>query len=147
MKSLRLGGPIVATSKAFNCNLRFTSFIGLRSVNNVVIGKAALGPHRKGPCPHVTRATRNVLGYIKLRGGKISCFYRRVCPRVGSVHAGVVIGISNSYLRSCTRYTTHVGRLRRVPTVRLGVSYPGAISCARLQTRRARSRLKKKTYY
>lgn len=123
--SLGLGGPIVATSKAFNCKLRFTSFIPLRRVKNVVMGNAALRPHRKGSCPHVTRAPRKVLGYINLRGGNIRCFYRRVCPRVGSVSAGVVMGIDKRSPRDCTRYTTHIGRLSGVPTVRLGVSYPG----------------------
>lgn len=125
VNGLGLSGPIVATSNAFKCKLRFRSFISLRGVKNVVIGKAALRRHRKGPCPHVTRAPVNVLGTIKLRGGNIRCFISRVCPRVGSVHAGVVMGISNSRMRSCTRATSVVGRLRGVPTVRLGVSYPG----------------------
>ncbi len=125
MNGLRLTGPIVATSNAFNCNARFTSFMSLGHLNNVVIGNAALRRHRNGPCPHVTRAPTNVLGTIKLRGGNISCFYRRVCPAVGSCGARVVIGIDNSTVRSCITATRHVGTLRTVPTVRLGVSYPG----------------------
>lgn len=122
---LRVGGPMVATSNAFKCNRRFTSFVSVAQVNNVVMGKAALRGHRKGPCPHVTRAPSNVLGTIKLRGGNMRCFIRRVCPHVGSVRAGVVIGISNSTVRSCMGATRVVGRLSGVPTVRLGVSYPG----------------------
>lgn len=122
---LRVGGPIVATSNAFKCNRRFSSFVSVTQVNNVVMGKAALRGHRKGPCPHVTRAPSKVLGTIKLRGGKISCFMRRVCPHVGSVQAGVVMGMSKSTVRSCIGATRVVGRLSGVPTVRLGVSYPG----------------------
>lgn len=125
VNSLGLYGPIVATSNAFKCKGRFRSFMSLRGVNNVVMGKAALRRHRNGPCPHVTRAPVKVLGTMKLRGGKISCFIRRVCPRVESVRAGVVIGMSKSTMRSCIGATRVVGSLSRVPTVRLGVSYPG----------------------
>lgn len=125
VNGLRLGGPIVATSNAFKCNVRCSSFVSVSHLNNVFIGKAAVRPHRKGLCPHVTRAPSKVLGTMNLRGGNTRCFISRVCPRVGGVSAGVVMGIDNSSIRACIRYTRGVTSLSGVPTVRLGVSYPG----------------------
>lgn len=123
---VRVSGPIIPTDKAFKFNGRFGSFCSVGVLNSFSFGNAAGSTHFNGPAPEVTRYGGNVVGTIKLRGPNIRRIVGFRLPRVGGCfRGGIVTGIDNFSISSCTcAYSLLSGR-RRINVLRMGMDYPG----------------------
>ncbi len=113
--NVRLSGPVVPTDNAFNCNCRFTRLCSVGVLNAFSFGNAAHSPHFNGPAPQVTRYAGKVVGTMNLRGPNIRGMVDRRLPELGGYFGGgIVTGIDNFSIRSCTCAYTLLSERRRM---------------------------------